>query len=84
MKCYQTIILGDQQLEVRFDYTPEDPGVYTLPNGDPGYPPSPESIDEIISIKWGDIDVTDLVYEFFELDQMEFEEMLIDEMKENY
>ena len=84
MKCYQTIILGDQELEVKFDYTPEDPGVHTLPNGDPGYPPSPESIDEIISIKWGDIDVTDLVYEYFELDQMQFEEMLIDELKENH
>jgi hypothetical protein len=84
MKCYETIILGDQQLEVKFDYTPADPGVYTLPNGDPGYPPYPESIDEIISIKWGKIDVTDLVFEFFDLDQMQFEEMLIDELNENY
>ena len=84
MKCYETIILGDQELEVKFDYTPADSGVYTLPNGDPGYPSCPESIDEIVSIKWGNIDVTDLVYEFFYIDQMQFEEMLIEQLKENY
>jgi len=83
MKCYETIILGDQQIEVKFDYTPADPGVHTLPNGDPGYPPSPEEV-EIISIHWGDIDVTDLVFEFLEMDQLEFEDKVVEQMKENY
>jgi len=83
MKCYETIILGDQQIEVKFDYTPADPGVHTLPNGDPGYPPSPEEV-EIISIHWGDTDVTDLVFEFFGMDQLEFEDKVVEQMKENY
>lgn len=83
MKCYETIILGDQQIEVKFDYTPADPGVHTLPNGDPGYPPNPEEV-EIISIHWGDTDVTDLVFEFLEMDQLEFEDKVVEQMKENY
>ena len=33
------------ELKILFDYTPEDPGVHTYPNGDPGYPGSPAEID---------------------------------------
>ena len=43
-------------LEIEYDYTPGRPGVWTLPNGDPGYPSeSPEMDIEAIKICDGNI-----------------------------
>lgn len=41
----QTLELDSAKLEVSFDYSPSTPDVFYLPNGDPGYPGEPESID---------------------------------------
>jgi len=38
------------KLVIDFDYQPGSPGVHTLPNGDPGYPETPETL-EITSIE---------------------------------
>ena len=39
MRITTTIKLSDDlELEVKGFYTPEEPMVWTLPNGDPGYP----------------------------------------------
>ena len=39
MKTTTTIKLSDDlELEIEGFYTPEEPMVWTLPNGDPGYP----------------------------------------------
>ena len=41
MRITTTIKLSDDlELEVKGFYTPEEPMVWTLPNGDPGYPGS--------------------------------------------
>lgn len=51
MKITTTIKLShDLELEIEGNYTPEEPMVWTLPNGDPGYPGS-ESEFEINDIK---------------------------------
>lgn len=33
------------ELKLLFEYTPEDPGVHTYPNGDPGYPGCGAEVD---------------------------------------
>jgi len=38
------------EVEVEFDYTPETPDVWYLPNGDPGYPGTDAEVD-VTSIK---------------------------------
>jgi len=38
------------KLVIDFDYQPGSPGVHTLPNGDPGYPETPETL-EITSVQ---------------------------------
>lgn len=35
---YIATLVGDVELEVEYEYEAGDPGVYTYPNGDPGYP----------------------------------------------
>lgn len=51
MRITTTIKLSDDlELEVKGFYTPEEPMVWTLPNGDPGYPGS-ESEFEINGIQ---------------------------------
>ncbi len=39
------IVGGDWTLEIDADFTAGDPGCYTLPNGDPGYPPTGDELD---------------------------------------
>ena len=46
--------------QVDYDYTPERSGVWTLPNGDPGYPDEPAELD-IEAIKLCGIDIYDLL-----------------------
>ena len=36
---------GAAPYTVWFDYSPGCPGVHTLPNGDPGYPDEPETLE---------------------------------------
>lgn len=59
------IKLGDQVLDIEGNYTPEDYGVWTYPNGNPGYPGTPAEF-EIETIEWvlptGNIDVIDLLF----------------------
>ena len=40
----------DLAFEVDYDYYPARPGVMTLPNGDPGYPPEPATM-EVTGVK---------------------------------
>lgn len=47
------------EFEVVYDYF-YDPGVYTYPNGDPGYPPSEEL--DIAKIIVGTTDITSVIY----------------------
>lgn len=49
-------------LEVSCNITPEDPGCWTLPNGDPGYPGSPAEV-EITSIKRGGEEIPDAEFD---------------------
>ena len=39
------IMIGEQDFEVEFYYTPGTPDVMYLPNGDPGYPGDPEELE---------------------------------------
>lgn len=51
MRIITTIKLShDLELEIEGNYTPEEPMVWTLPNGDPGYPGSASEF-EINDIK---------------------------------
>lgn len=46
MKITTTIKLShDLELEIEGNYTPEEPMVWTLSNGDPGYPGSPSEFE---------------------------------------
>lgn len=46
MRITTTIKLSDGlELEIEGKYTPEEPMVWTLPNGDPGYPGSASDFD---------------------------------------
>lgn len=60
-----TIKVKGIPIEVEFTYS-YDPGVWTYPNGDPGYPESSEL--EIISLHIGGVEVTNL------LDYVDFDE----------
>lgn len=67
-------------IEVRFDYTPADPGVRTYPNGDPGYPPSPEEFN-INSVWYKGVEITDL----FDSDDFEaMEERIVEIRNDRY
>lgn len=62
MKITTTIKLSnDLELEIEGNYTPEEPMVWTLPNGDPGYPGSPAElvINSIKIIKGTLLDLID-------------------------
>jgi hypothetical protein len=62
MRITTTIKLSDDlELEVKGFYTPEEPMVWTLPNGDPGYPGS-ESEFEINDIKITKGTLLDFIY----------------------
>lgn len=62
MKITTTIKLSDDlELEVKGFYTPEEPMIWTLPNGDPGYPGS-ESEFEINDIKITKGTLLDFIY----------------------
>ena len=46
MKLSTTIKLADNlELEIEGNYYPEEPMIWTLPNGDPGHPGSPSEFD---------------------------------------
>lgn len=54
------ISIGDVDLDVWGEYSPETPDVWYLSNGDPGYPGEPEYF-EINKIFYNDVDITDIV-----------------------
>ena len=61
MKTTTTIKLSDDlELDVEGIYTPEEPMVWNLPNGDPGYPGSPSEF-EIQGIKITKGNLCDLI-----------------------
>lgn len=61
MRITTTIKLSDDlELEVEGFYTPEEPMVWTLPNGDPGYPGSPSEF-EIYNIEITKGSIYDLI-----------------------
>ena len=55
--------IGENSMEVHYDYTPEEKVLPYLQNGDPGCPGNPEQI-EINLILLDGVDVTDFVYHF--------------------
>ena len=66
-------IFGEEEytnvgLIVEYEYTPGTPDVYTLPNGDPGYPGDPEEIEILSAI---DEDGKDWGLEDYEIDAIE-------------
>jgi hypothetical protein len=62
MRITTTIKLSDDlELEVKGFYTPEEPMVWTLPNGDPGYPGSASEF-EINDIKITKGTLLDFIY----------------------
>ena len=56
-----TIKIGETELFVEYEYTPEEPMVWTYPNGDPGHPGTPAQID-IVFVWLGDMEISDLLY----------------------
>lgn len=56
-----TITIGGIELFVEYEYTPEEPMVWTYSNGDPGHPGTPAQID-IVFVWLGDNDISDLLY----------------------
>ena len=56
-----TITIGGTELFVEYEYTPEEPMVWTYRNGDPGHPGTPAQID--IAFVWlGDKEIGDMLY----------------------
>lgn len=64
-----SITLKGLKMEVFYDYTPEEPMVWTLPNGDPGHPGSAAQID-IIDVTHGGLSIMNFIQE------IEWEEVL--------
>jgi len=62
-------------------YTPEEYGLHTYPNGDPGYPGTPSEF-HIEKIEWetvnGTIDITSLI---FTLEDLDLEELICDKIE---
>ena len=56
------------ELDVEFDYQPYEPDVWTLSNGDPGYPGCPESV-ELTEIYYRGEDFWELLEDY--VDQIE-------------
>ncbi len=44
MNLSTTVIYGPLTLDIAYDYSPAEPDVYYLRNGDPGYPGSPAEL----------------------------------------
>jgi hypothetical protein len=76
----RTIQWNNAEIDVSFDYEEGDPGVHTYPNGDPGYPPSPEELI-VSSVRYKGKDITDL---FDEDDITRMEEILIKDRGRDY
>lgn len=51
--------IGESVVKVHYNYS-YDPGVWTYPNGDPGYPPSCNL--DIVKIIYKDVDITNLIF----------------------
>lgn len=71
MKKSASIKVGNVKLTAEGEYYKGDPGVHTLRNGDPGYPPSPAEfeIEKIFIDVPGatPIEITDLLEKFNEI-----------------
>ena len=50
-------ILGEKEVEVKYQYSPGTPDVMYLPNGDPGYPGDPAEL-EILDVTLDGIRIT--------------------------
>ena len=64
-----THIMGSAELEVTFDYTPEEPMVMHYADGS-GYPGSPSEI-KIIDVQWNSTNVADLLEKLGYLENLE-------------
>ena len=60
-KTVITIVNVDLIVEYEYYY---HPAVWTLPNGDPGYPEQEEC--NILNVTIGNVDITNLVYDIME------------------
>lgn len=67
MKGSGTVIYKGVLLQIEFDHTPVIPEVWTLSNGDPGYPAQGGDFD-IESVKLDGSDVE--IFEFFSEEQL--------------
>ena len=54
------VVIGNSIVTVHYNYS-YDPGVWTYPNGDPGYPSS-YSLD-VEEVFYKDVDITTLIFE---------------------
>lgn len=64
--CVEDAAGNDVEYEIECGLTPEDPGCWTMPNGDPGYPGSPAEC-EILRVLSNGIAVKD--WESLKLDE---------------
>lgn len=83
MKIYQRkdeISWNDQDYKVSWTFTSSTPDVWNLPNGDPGYPGSPEEaeIAEMIDDKNNVLDLNKLT----EQQSEEIEKLLFDKIED--
>jgi hypothetical protein len=63
-------ISDNVEIFVQYDYYKGCDGLWTLPNGDPGYPPEPDEL-EIVDIILTKGKLMDLLYEFKGWDWLE-------------
>jgi hypothetical protein len=71
------------EVTIRFSgvYTPGDSGRHTLPNGDPGYPPTPSEF-EWDAAHIGELEVTEMVEELVGLNFDELCSKLLERVEE--
>lgn len=75
--------LGEVVIRFSGHYTKADPGVHTLPNGDPGYPGTPsefawETAHLLLDEGRKSLEVTDFIYELLNLGHEELASALLE------
>lgn len=72
MRTTTTIKLSDAlELEIEGYYTPEEPMVWNLPNGDPGYPGSASELDiQNVKIVKGDLMELISIFDYHQYSQV--------------
>lgn len=59
------------EVEIEYEYTPEEKEVWTLSNGDPGYPGYPATVD-IIDVYHGGLSIMAFIGEMYLEKEMEY------------